>query len=1169
MIRQVLLSVFFGVLLSGVSAQSLADPKETALQFLREKPAQFGLNARDVADLKVTDVYTSRHNGVTHVWVQQQYQGIPVFNGLFGLHLKQGQVYTTGHRFTPNLDQTINTTLPSMSAAQALQMALMHLGFEGFKTPGVREKINERNWVFEGGAVSKTDIPVSICYAAGADGKLHLAWTMIIDQANSADLWNLRVDAVSGQVIDKINQTVYCKAGHAHHSGDVCADLEPATALQAPATVAADETYRVFPLPTESPAHGPRQLLVNPADPNASPYGWLDVNGVAGPDYTYTRGNNVWAYDDIANDNTASISESAEGGASTNFDFPFDPDAEPAGNREAAIANLFYMNNAIHDITYRFGFDEPSGNFQINNYGNGGLANDAVRAEGIDGGGTDNANFSTPVDGQPGRMQMYKWNRQGGKLVKVNAPNNIVGSYAANSANGWGANVNALQVTADVVLADDGSQLPTQGCFAPVADVTGKIVLVDRGGCEFGRKALNVEEAGGVGCIICNFEDVNLNMGPGAVGAQVTIPVVAMTKSNCNTLRQFIASGLNITIGVPAVTGPDQLDGDFDNGIIAHEYGHGVSTRLTGGPSNSGCLGNAEQMGEGWSDWLTLVTTVKPGDTGAKKRGVGTYVEREDNDGQGIRRYPYSTDMGINPITFSTVAENTEVHAIGEIWTAMTWDLYWAMVEKYGFDADLSNTNSGNFRAIQLVMDGMKFQPCSPGFQDGRDAIMLADILNYNGADTCLISSVFARRGLGYFASQGTSANAADGTENFDPIPTCVKELKIKKITTTPLIDPGGQATYVITVTNHKDATATGVVISDELPAGMTLVSASNGGTQVGNQVVWNIGNMNSGQVLVVSYTTKAADGLASLCYFRDPMDDDFNWVSYSIETSGTEQFFTLQTTEKKVGTGAWKATALTTDFTDFVLEGVELVEIYGAKPVLRFWHNFNTEAGSDAGLMEVQIEGETTWRIIPSGKVLRNPYSGKVQYGTFTQPNLYGFSGNSNGWIQSYIDMSDYIGKKVYLRFRFGTDDNTGPANGAWLVDEFQLIDMVNFESQACVASAAGDLACASLTEAGVILNTACTTIDADEPASQTLRMTVQPNPAQDVVSLTLNQAVAGDVRISLIGTDGRLALQRNMNNLYEGQVISLGLNQVPAGAYYLRVESAAGQLIAKLIVQ
>jgi hypothetical protein len=38
-------------------------------------------------------------------------------------------------------------------------------------------------------------------------------------------------------------------------------------------------------------------------------------------------------------------------------------------------------------------------------------------------------------------------------------------------------------------------------------------------------------------------------------------------------------------------------DGDLDNGVISHEYTHGISNRLTGGPSNAGCLQNGEQMG--------------------------------------------------------------------------------------------------------------------------------------------------------------------------------------------------------------------------------------------------------------------------------------------------------------------------------------------------------------------------------------------------------------------------------------------------------------------------------------------------------------------------------------------------------------------------------------------
>jgi extracellular elastinolytic metalloproteinase len=85
------------------------------------------------------------------------------------------------------------------------------------------------------------------------------------------------------------------------------------------------------------------------------------------------------------------------------------------------------MNNMIHDVFYRYGFDEEAGNFQANNYGNPGLGNDEVYAQALDGSGTDNANFSTPADGGHGRMQMYVWNRSGGQIVNVNGPGAVIG----------------------------------------------------------------------------------------------------------------------------------------------------------------------------------------------------------------------------------------------------------------------------------------------------------------------------------------------------------------------------------------------------------------------------------------------------------------------------------------------------------------------------------------------------------------------------------------------------------------------------------------------------------------------------------------------------------------------------------------------------------------------
>jgi extracellular elastinolytic metalloproteinase len=136
------------------------------------------------------------------------------------------------------------------------------------------------------------------------------------------DLWTLCVDAQSGEILVQHNHTVYCKAGHAHVAGENCQDGTAETQNSKLKTQnsklrrgSADASYRVFALPTESPAHGPHELIVNPHDLQASPFGWHDVNGADGAEYTYTRGNNVWAFDDRANDNTGSPDESADGGA--------------------------------------------------------------------------------------------------------------------------------------------------------------------------------------------------------------------------------------------------------------------------------------------------------------------------------------------------------------------------------------------------------------------------------------------------------------------------------------------------------------------------------------------------------------------------------------------------------------------------------------------------------------------------------------------------------------------------------------------------------------------------------------------------------------------------------------------------------------------------------------
>ncbi len=240
---------------------------------------------------------------------------------------------------------------------------------------------------------------------------------------------------------------------------------------------------------------------------------------------------------------------------------------------------------------------------------------------------------------------------------------------------------------------------------------------------------------------------------------------------------------------------PDR-DGDVDNGIIAHEYTHGISNRLTG--NGSTCLTNAEQMGEGWSDYYGLMithdwATAVAGDGFSKPRGIGTYALNQTTTGLGIRQYKYTTDMAVNPMTYGNLASVVAPHGVGTIWCTALWDMTWEIIQLQGINPNIFNIGGGggNAIALKLVTEGMRLQPCSPGFIDGRNAILKADTLFFGAQYSCAIIKAFARRGMGIGALQGSSNSRTDQTLSF-----------VECSTATSCNAPTGLASSAITSTN-------------------------------------------------------------------------------------------------------------------------------------------------------------------------------------------------------------------------------------------------------------------------------------------------------------------------------------------------------------------------------
>lgn len=315
------------------------------------------------------------------------------------------------------------------------------------------------------------------------------------------------------------------------------------------------------------PSEGSRVLVTNPWDTKASEFTW---QGTGTTTYTVTRGNNAIAQTNPSG-GTAYLNNARPSSATSNFSYPYTPSMTPPSTyADASVTQLFYTVNTYHDLLYTLGFTEAAGNFEVNNNGQGGTGNDFAILNAQDGSGTNNANFATPPDGQPGRMRMYLWT----------------------------------------------STTPYRDCT-------------------------------------------------------------------------------------------------FEAGVVIHEYTHGLSTRLTGGPANSNCLNALESggMGEGWGDFMATAIRLKPADTRAKNYPMGAWVYGK---AAGLRSYLYSTSLTTNPLTYTSLNTLNEVHSIGEAWANMLYEVMWNLIDKHGKnDAAKPTFNSagvptdGKYLTMKLVIDAM------------------------------------------------------------------------------------------------------------------------------------------------------------------------------------------------------------------------------------------------------------------------------------------------------------------------------------------------------------------------------------------------------------------------------------------------------------------------------
>ncbi|MCI0410884.1 MAG: M36 family metallopeptidase, partial [Acidobacteria bacterium] len=276
-------------------------------------------------------------------------------------------------------------------------------------------------------------------------------------------------------------------------------------------------------------------------------------------------------------------------------------------------------------------------------------------------------------------------------------------------------------------------------------------------------------------------------------------------------------------------------DGSLDAAIVFHELTHGVSNRLIGDAAGLNWIPGGG-MGEGWSDFYALsLLNPLPSDDPDGRYPFGAYAlygisgTFHDNYVYGVRKFPYSTDNSINPLTWADVDDTSvsmsgglapsplgfqgsgasEVHNIGEIWALTLWEVRSRIIAQAGGDVA-----AGNQTTLQIVTDALKMTPIDPSFTDARDALLDADCAAFACAHEEAIWGGFADRGLGYGAEASLGIAAHVGVkESFASPSLDVASVAINDAAGdgNGRIDPGETVLLTVSLTNPWRSSAKGV----------------------------------------------------------------------------------------------------------------------------------------------------------------------------------------------------------------------------------------------------------------------------------------------------------------------------------------------------------------------
>ena len=181
-----------------------------------------------------------------------------------------------------------------------------------------------------------------------------------------------------------------------------------------------------------------------------------------------------------------------------------------------------------------------------------------------------------------------------------------------------------------------------------------------------------------------------------------------------------------------------------------------------------------------------------------------------------------------------------------------------------------------------------------------RSTSLLADVLTLDvgnlaaGASVTMTVTVLVDSTIPAGVTELTNEASVrdDGTNGPDPTPlnntaidtdtlVAAPDLQVTKTDLLPSAQPGQTLIYTLTISNAGNQGATGVILTDTLPANTSFVAASDGGVFAAGVVTWNIGSLAAGatvtRLVEVQVDTAVPAGVTSITNTATATDDGIN----------------------------------------------------------------------------------------------------------------------------------------------------------------------------------------------------------------------------------------------------------------------------------------------------